>query len=294
MLTVAIQGLRNCTTQLAEKRLKMLRQMLLILSFTTVLVLAILALSSARGEANSRGCPEDSVEAGSWCVDKYEASAWETDNARIINQIKQGRVKSETELIGKATQRGKGGVDDYDQAGCPNTGNGCTRVFAVSIQGVNPSLNATWFQAAAACRNAGKELLPNTVWQVAALGTPDPGLAGDGINTCNTHTAGPLPTGSAPNCVSDVGAFDMVGNVQEWTADWVPVSAGCVSSMFGSGDFNCFVASNITSPGSAAASLRGGDSATSTAAGVFSIDALITVEHSLPDLGFRCGRIKER
>lgn len=272
----------------------MLQRILVISVFTSVVVLAGLALSPTPGEANKSGCPQDSVEAGSWCVDKYEASVWQTDNAGIINRLREGRLTSDKGLIGQATQLGLRGVDDYDSADCPNTGNGCTKVFAVSIPGVLPSLNATWFQAAAACRNAGKEILPNTVWQVAALGTPDPGLAGDGVNTCNTHTGAPLPTGSAANCVSDVGAFDMVGNVAEWTADWVPVSAGCVTSMFGSGDFNCFVASNVPSPGSAAASLRGGDFATSTAAGVFSINALITVEHSLPDLGFRCGRVRAR
>jgi formylglycine-generating enzyme required for sulfatase activity len=152
-------------------------------------------------------------------------------------------------LTGKAIQRGKGGVDDFDDAGCPNNGNGCTELFAASIPGVLPSLIATWFQAAAACRNAGKELLPNAIWQVAALGTPDPRLAGDGINTCNTYTAGPLPTWSSANCILDVGTFDMVGNVSEWVADWVPVSAGCVNPMFSSGDFNCFAASNVPSPG---------------------------------------------
>jgi hypothetical protein len=47
-------------------------------------------------------------------------------------------------LTGKAIQRGKGGVDDFDDAGCPNNGNGCTELFAASIPGVLPSLNATW------------------------------------------------------------------------------------------------------------------------------------------------------
>lgn len=77
-----------------------------------------------------------------------------TRSAQLV--AADGRIKSEKELIGKATQLGQRGVDDYDSADCPNTGNGCTSVFAVSIPGVLPSLNATWFQAAAACRNAGK------------------------------------------------------------------------------------------------------------------------------------------
>jgi hypothetical protein len=82
-----------------------------------------------------------------------------------------------------------------------------------------------------------------------STGNAGPRTSRDGINTCNTYTAGPLPTWSSANCISDVGTFDMVGNVSEWVADWVPVSAGCVNPMFSSGDFNCFAASNVPSPG---------------------------------------------
>lgn len=78
----------------------------------------------------------------------------------------------------------------------------------------------SWPQAAAACRNAGKRLLSNEEWQVAALGTPNPGPAGgDGATACKTDDASIPPagspelTGNAPSCVSDVGIFDMLGNV---------------------------------------------------------------------------------
>ncbi|MBI4489664.1 MAG: transposase [Deltaproteobacteria bacterium] len=88
----------------------------------------------------------------------------------------------------EATQRGANS-DDYG-AGCPDTGNGCVDFYAVSIPGVTPSRRITWFQAAAACRNAGKELLPNHVWQAAALGTPDPGESAAGSEDCNTRNGG--------------------------------------------------------------------------------------------------------
>jgi formylglycine-generating enzyme required for sulfatase activity len=34
-------------------------------------------------------------------------------------------------------------------------------------------------------------------------------------------------TGSHSSCVSADGAFDMVGNLSEWVADWVPRSTTC-------------------------------------------------------------------
>jgi formylglycine-generating enzyme required for sulfatase activity len=98
----------------------------------------------------------------------------------------------------------------------------------VSVPGVTPSANVTWFQAQEACANAGKRLPTNAEWQIAATGTPDPG-PDDGATDCNTSAAGvsPVDTGSRAKCVSSRGAFDMVGNRFEWVADWVPRANGC-------------------------------------------------------------------
>jgi hypothetical protein len=159
-------------------------------------------------------CPPDSVKVGSTCVDTYEASVWEVPagSLALIQRIQAGTVTL-AELQAGAVQRGATS-DDYG-AGCPDTGKGCVNVYAVSIAGVTPSGFLTWFQAAAAARNAGKRLPTNAEWQAAALGTPDG-------PPCNTSSSGPVATGTAAGCVSDVGAFDMVGNVGEWVADWVP------------------------------------------------------------------------
>ena len=152
---------------------------------------------------------------------------WETTNDALIASIRNGTVTSGGSDAASAVQRGVAS-DDYGP-GCPDTGNGCVNFYAVSIPGVTPSAFLNWFQAAAAARNAGKRLPSNAEWQAAALGTPDPGvsLASEDCNIVEwwwSWRYAVIPTGSRDNCVSDVGAFDLVGNLFEWVADWVPQS----------------------------------------------------------------------
>lgn len=246
-------------------------------------------------QAQAPGCPRDSVEVGSWCVDTYEASTWETTDNRIIRRIKRGRIGSADELVGNAFRRGEN-IDDYDDAECPDTANGCTRLFAVSIPDVIPSNNITWFQAAAACRNSGKELMPNGVWQSAAFGTPDPG-EGDGVITCNTATEGPVPTGSTGDCVSDVGAHDMVGNVWEWVENWIQNNQDIDNQSFTPPAFGGDTVAEIDeafdrSFGFPAALLRGGDFSQANSSGVFALLATDGPASASRFFGFRCGRPK--
>lgn len=64
--------------------------------------------------------------------------------------------------------------------------------------------------AARLCARVGKRLPTAAEWYTAALDTPDePCMAAGSLRT----------TGEASNCVSSVGAQDMVGNVWEWVAD---------------------------------------------------------------------------
>jgi formylglycine-generating enzyme required for sulfatase activity len=202
------------------------------------------------------------VRVGNVCVDVYEASVWSTPTG--------------------GTQYGVG-APDYP---CDRNGNDCANVFARSVPGVQPSVWATWFQAQQACANVGKRLLTNAEWQLAAAGTPDPGVAGNGTATCNTSTTGPTGTGSTGDCVSRAGVRDTVGNVWEWVADWVPKGTSCPNWSY-SDDWDCFAGSVLASPG---ALIRGGKWDDGTKAGVFAVASGFDAEDRDHDIGFRCAR----
>jgi hypothetical protein len=235
------------------------------------------------------GCPPDSLRVGSVCIDRHEASVWEVPaaNGALIQKIQLGTVTL-AELQAGGFQRGVNS-DDFG-AGCPDTGNGCVNHYAVSIAGVTPSRFLTWFQATAAARNAGKRLPTNAEWQAAALGTPDPGAA-PGSEDCHTVGVAPVQTGSRASCVSDVGAFDMVGNLSEWVGDWVPPATGsCAAELFaGTGDTNCLAGTSHAE--GTAALVRGGDFdlLDNVSAGVFAVSATIPSAANT-FFGFRAAR----
>jgi len=216
---------------------------------------------------------------------------WRTTNADVIQKIKDGTVTLDDLTNAGAIQLGLASGDlAAPAAGCPITGNGCKNVYAVSIPDVMPAAYITWFQAAAAARNAGKRLPTNAEWQAAALGTPDPGT--EIVTTdCNVSTGSTVVTGSRINCLSDVGAFDMVGNVWEWVADWMPLTGSCAAELFpGTGDWNCLAGPVAASGGGTGALLRGGGR-NGTLAGVFTIAATISPTNgTFPDFGFRAAR----
>jgi hypothetical protein len=216
----------------------------------------------------TRGCsnpddPDDAlVPVATWCVDKYEASAWSTRTG--------------------GTQYGASS-DNYP---CNDNGQNCstagTMIYARSVAGVTPSRWITWFQAQAACFNSGKELLPNSVWQQAAIGTPDPGNSGTPPN-CNVSGGGPTTTGAGTNCVSSYGVMDMIGSLEEWVADWgsyVQTSGSWMGDYAGA------------SPGGVGpnALLRGGSWGSGSNAGAFAFYAGYGPSGVDINVGFRCGR----
>src|SRR5207245_9976635 len=120
-----------------------------------------------------------------------------------------------------------------------------------------PSANITWFQAEQALANSGKRLPSNAEWQQAAAGTPDQG-ASPGPQDCNVNSSGPVATGSRLNCVSAWGANDMVGNLDEWVADWVPASSSGPGWGSFSDDFMALSGASTTAQGPGALSRGGG------------------------------------
>ena len=234
-------------------------------------------------------CPPDSVNVGPTCVDTYEASVWDLHgNATLLSQVKAGTVTLSDLAGGGATQvSASSDCTPAFPASFDGTGNWTAPLYAVSVAGVDPTACATWFQAEQACRLSGKRLLTNQEWQAAAAGTPDSGSADDGSTTCVTNSAGPANTGSRSNCKSNWGAFDMVGNVWEWVADWVPHSTACASWGGFSDDVMCLVGADTT--GGPGALFRGGDWSDRADAGVFAVvpSGSPTVSGAI---GFRCAR----
>ena len=228
-------------------------------------------------------------------MDKYEASVWQVpatnpsggSNKGLIAKIQKGTAKLADLANGGATQLGVS-ADDYPVS-CPNNGQGCADIYAVSISGVIPSSRILWFQAQQACFNARKRLPSNAEWQGAVAGTPDPG-PDNGTTDCNTdsvHAA--VNTGLRSACVSRFGAFDMVGNLGEWVADLVPRSINCGSWSI-SDDAQCLqgvITSGLTEPG---AIVRGFGFASPVAAGPFAIQGAFQPSESGSALGFRCAR----
>jgi hypothetical protein len=259
----------------------------------------VLLLAGAAGAANPPGgpleeCPVDSVVSGPGCMDKYEASVWRvpnptTTNKGLVAKIQQGEATAALLTAGGATPLGTT-TDDY--APCADSGQNCTNdIYAVSLPGVTPSAFITWFQAQQACKNAGKRLPSNAEWQAAVAGTPDPG-PDNGTTDCNTNsTLKAALTGSRRSCVSARGAFDMVGNLSEWVADWMPRSTVCgawspdVSLM---GDFQCLAGAATT--GEPGALLRGGGFLNGSDAGPLTVLGFLEPSAWDSVFGFRCAR----
>jgi formylglycine-generating enzyme required for sulfatase activity len=260
-------------------------------------LVALLSTSASAGKVPppQRGkCPRDSVLVGQICVDKYEASIWSMPPVvprgnPVLKKIQKGTVKLVHLQEDGWTQISPSFLCEPPfPSTFPFDGQWTEPLYAVSIPGVHPAACVTWFQAAQACRLSGKRLLTNAEWQAAAVGTPDTGTD-DGITDCNISSTDVANTGSRSSCKSTWGAFDMVGNVSEWVADWLPASAGgCPGWGNFSNDYMCLSGASTTqtSPG---ALVRGGDF------GLVANPGVLAVKDFYPNgvgytMGFRCAR----
>lgn len=130
------------------------------------------------------------------------------------------------------------GIGNPDQASGGFTGDGSTSAVAQSRRFTVPTSGVSWFQANAACRNAGKRLCTNDEWITACRGGTDATYPyGETFepHTCNGYAAGRenvVEAGGmmrpelsedgmtflAKGCVTDHGAYDMSGNLWEWNS----------------------------------------------------------------------------
>lgn len=257
---------------------------------TMALGLALLLVTMPAAHAVPT-CGLDSVPAGPVCIDRYEASVWRvpnpnTTNAPLVAKIQLGTAIAADLTAAGATPLGTS-VDDY--APCADDGQNCADdLYAVSLPAVVPAANVTWFQAQEACANAGKRLPTSAEWQLAATGTPDAG-SDNGTTNCNSNSGSATLTGARSDCRSARGAFDMIGNLDEWVAEWVPLSTACSSWGSLSDDFMCLFGASTSAVGPGAL-LRGGDFRSRTSAGPLAVIGSGGPFNSRPFIGFRCAR----
>jgi hypothetical protein len=218
-------------------------------------------------------------DAGGFCIDKYEASPGKECPARFIASQLDTR-------------------DNLDFNECQ----------PVSVLGAQPWRFISQTQAMTACAKAGKRLPSNEEWYQASLGTPDP----DGdwqVDACQVDhnwTKQPGESGSAKNCVSSYGAYDMIGNVWEWVKGEITdgqfegedmPNAGYVTSV--SSDGNIISTSNKKDPNFNEDYLwikksglrgiaRGGYWGNGAEAGVYAMYLVSPTSFAGDGVGFRC------
>lgn len=165
-----------------------------------------------------------------------------------------------------------GALGNAEQSG--DMGDGSTTARAESTRFAQPLQGVSWFQANAACLNAGKRLCTSDEWTTACRGSRDVTYPyGDEFlpYTCNGYDSGrdaPVEAGAmfrpglggdgsevALGCVSEHGAYDLSGNVWEWnsTAYFEGDRRGLAGGSFRSNEIGmrCVVEDNHAPPAEA-------------------------------------------
>lgn len=183
-----------------RRTLKILKQLFIVVAVIGISVFAVRALDERAGqelaEKGGDGCPQDMVfvgnSRGGFCVDKFEASPGPDCPYKEPGSSQDTRT-------------------NLDDAECK----------PVSENGARPWRFISRDQAREACAKAGKRLPTSEEWYQAVLGTPDKenGWTAQDCQVNKNWNQQPGRTGSAENCRSGAGAFDMIGNVWEWVKD---------------------------------------------------------------------------
>ncbi len=100
-----------------------------------------------------------------------------------------------------------------------------------NLEGALPSTEVHWYDAKRLCEERGKRLCTADEWEKACRGPKgflhsySNEFSDDACHTPqNFDNHDPAPSGSHPRCRSEYGVYDMIGNVNEWTADVVTLA----------------------------------------------------------------------
>ena len=234
-------------------------------------------------------CPSDMVYIPGdrpFCIDKYEAY---NAGGTVVNDTCTNGSQAEVDA---------------------NT----TTAIAGSASGQAPQVNINWCAAKKACQNAGKHLCTNQEWFQACnyRGGQWNITAEETAETMSCNTADECGgvacnTGASSGCVTQEGAYDMIGNVWEWVdkvvtvdptnglasnyvtgydfATALPTSVGASSNAYGNDYFWTYNGAGV-----ARAAVRGGSWSYGADGGCFTLGLRFAPSSTGTGLGFRCCR----
>jgi len=167
----------------------------------------------------------DTFPGGAFYIDAYEASFMPGGESGFHDQDvdNDGKIADAAAAAAHAASHGL----VYDDDGGEESVTLTTRV-AQSVSFVLPAIDVSFYQAMAACANAGKRLCTPAEWLWACRGPNaydfpygDDYDGGDdpGVDCWTNHLieSTAQATGTASACVTSTGVFDMSGNVWELT-----------------------------------------------------------------------------
>lgn len=175
------------------KKIEKLLIILLVLGAVGSLVKAVDKYSYKLKSGDNDNCPEDMVfvgnNKGGFCMDIYENSA----GTKCEHQNPSSEAAS---------------AENINDIECK----------PISAKNKSPWVNITKTQATIACGKAGKRMPTAEEWYQASMGTPDKNndWSASDCQVNKNWEQQPGPTGSGNDCLSSVGAYDMIGNVWEW------------------------------------------------------------------------------